>query len=133
MRPERRFAFRLAYATGWVNPDAMLAAIPWRIWQEWIQYHNEEPFGQLPMRIGFAASGLGNLLGRQKGKPAWKATDFMPDVDYDPQRQQEHKPGKTADQQVGHIMWVSKMMGWPVIDKRADKQRGEKRPKRASD
>jgi len=33
-RPARRFAFRLALALGQVNPDAMLARLPQRVWSE---------------------------------------------------------------------------------------------------
>ena len=68
MTPERRFAYRLALALGQPNVDAMLARIPWRQWQEWIEYHSLEPFGQAGFRLGFAASGLGNLLGRQEAR-----------------------------------------------------------------
>lgn len=121
----RRFAFRLCLELGWPNPDALLASIPWRIFEEWIQYHGEEPFGQMPFRTGFAISGLGNMW-RDRGQRILKATDFMPDVRYDPQqgaRPRRRGPGKTADQQVAHLMLISRQMGWTVIDKRSDKKK----------
>jgi len=125
MKPERRFAFRLALALEQPNPDAMLAEIPWRVWQEWIQFYNEEPFGQIPMRLGFAAASLAGLLGERKNKLPWKASDFMPDVDYDPGdggQPQRHYAGKSPDEQAAGFLLFAQQMGIKVVDKRGEKK-----------
>lgn len=38
---------RLALATGWVDPDAMLASITLEQATNWLRYYNQEPFGEL--------------------------------------------------------------------------------------
>ena len=45
MRPERRFAFRLALALGLWDVDAMLAAMPRDLLIEWRAFALVEPFG----------------------------------------------------------------------------------------
>jgi hypothetical protein len=124
MTPERRFAYRLALALDQPNVDAMLSRITWRQWQEWQQFCALEPFGELPLRIGYVGAALGNLLGKPKFKRHWEPGDFMP---YGAPEKQEApartKPSKSADAQLAHILMVSQQMGWTVIDKRKDKQR----------
>lgn len=91
------------------NPDAMLAAMPHRIFEEWMRYDEAEPFGQLSLRIGFAAAALGNLLGKPKGKRAWQPSDFMPDM-------RKSKRDTSPDNQVGQIYAIAKMFGSEIKD-----------------
>ena len=108
----RRFAFRLALASGyWVyNPDAMLARMPNRIFTEWMQFEQEEPFGQIPLRLGYGMAMLGNLWGRPRGRRAWRASDFMPDAP------QKRTRSTSAEQQVPKIIAIAKMLGAEIID-----------------
>ena len=87
MTPARRFAYRLALALGESNPDAMLVRMPHRVFLEWIEYTNLEPFGEerADLRAGIIASTIANCLARKKGQPAFKVTDFMPR--FEPPRQ----------------------------------------------
>lgn len=107
----RRFAFRLALASGyWVyNPDEMLARMPYRIFEDWLAYHEEEPFGQMPFRLGYAAAALGNLWAKPKGKRAWQPTDFMPD----------RAPSARIEgpnQQLNKMLSITTMLGGKIND-----------------
>jgi len=122
MSPDRRFLFRLALASGyWVcNPDAMMAAMPWRIYQEWLRFYEAEPFGETPLRLGYAAAMLGNLLGKPKHGLGWKMGQFMPYGAPVSQGQPvgRRKAGKTDKEQADHVLSMAMMGGWTVIDKR---------------
>lgn len=92
------------------NPDEMLSRMPYRIFQEWLQFHEQEPFGQEAFRLGFVAAGLGTLLVKPKGKKAWRPSDFMPDAP----RQQT----RTPQQQFDYIFRANQLLGGKFIDKR---------------
>ena len=111
MMPLRRFVFRLALESGyWVfNPDAMLERMPHRILLEWLQYDDEEPFGQIPLRLGYATAALGNLWGKPKGKRAWQAADFMPD-------RRVVRPVASADKQMDTIYMAAQLLGAEIKD-----------------
>jgi len=96
------------------NPWRMLARMPHRVFRQWIQFYNEEPFGAEAdgVRLGYAAAALGNLLGQPKGRRSWKPEDFMPD--FKPQAP------KTPEQQIEHLKTITKMMGGEIIDKRSN-------------
>ena len=108
----------------------MLTRMPVRIYEEWARFYAEEPFGESPLRLGFAAANLGNLLGTRKDHRSWGPGDFMPygAPSSGGRAAPARTPGKTADQQVAHLVHVSRQMGWTVVDKR-----GEKKGKRAND
>jgi len=98
----------------------MLARMPWRVWNEWILYHQEEPFGQMPLRLGFAAAGLGGMLGERKDKRQWSAADFMPDRERTEQSTERsgQRTGANADAIASAWMSFAGTMGIPVVDKR---------------
>jgi hypothetical protein len=87
----------------------MLANMPQRIFEDWMIFYQDEPFGQIPLRLGYAAAGLGNLLGKPKGRRAWKPEQFMPDV---PRRKSTSRP----DRQLGKIFAIAKMFGATIND-----------------
>ena len=89
------------------NPDEMLSRMPNRVLEEWLRYEQEEPFGQLPLRIGFAAAALGNLLAKPKGRRSWRSRDFMPDVE---------RKRSSADDQMGTIYGIAKLFGAEIKD-----------------
>lgn len=97
----------------------MLAQMPWRVFEEWAIYAREEPFGQLALRLGYAAAALGNLLAKPKRKRAWQPSDFMPDAPLPtPTRQAQ----ADADQHLAQMMIYTRMVGGKVIDKRKQKR-----------
>ena len=88
----------------------MLAQMPHRIFQDWLKYSQEEPFGQMPMRLGYASAMLGSLLGKPKGRRGWKVADFMPD-------NLERAPKKTSpEEQLNKIHFIAQMMGAKIVD-----------------
>lgn len=112
MHPVRRFVFRLALASGFwiVNPDAMLAHMPYRILNEWLRFSEEEPFGQDAMRLGVATAGLASLWGKPRGRSRWQPWDFMP----------EDKPGTREaappTKQFSSILMIAQMFGAKIED-----------------
>jgi len=87
----------------------MLARMPHRIFEEWLQYHREEPFGQMPFRLGYASASLGTLLAKPKGKRAWRPRDFMPDELPAP-------TPRSPKQQLDQIYGIALMMGAEIRD-----------------
>ena len=61
----------------------MLGEMPWRIWLEWRQYHQEEPFD--PMRedimLGQISLLVASGLLRDKDTPPYKLEQFLPFID----------------------------------------------------
>lgn len=117
MTPERRLMFRLALALGYPNPEFMLASMPYRIWRDWVEYNNLEPFGEerADLRAGIVAAVVANCLGRGKGKPAFKATQFMPK--FEPPVKREPK---TPEQLLSKVMALNKLFGGEVKELRSD-------------
>ena len=118
--------FRLALASGYwvVNPDAMMRQMPWRVYQEWLQFSEEEPFGEMPLRLGYAAAQLGNLVSKPKYGSGWETGQFMPyGAPGTKSRQVEDGrsakyAGKSADQQAANFLAFAREMNIPVNDKR---------------
>jgi len=96
--------------------------MPWRIYQDWIRFSQEEPFGEMPLRLGYAAAQLGNLVAKPKYGSGWETGQFMPYGAPGTKSQGETKvtkyTGKTADQQAANFLAFAREMGIPVIDKR---------------
>lgn len=78
MTPHRQFAFRLALALGYANPDAMLAEIPERILQEWVVYYREEPWDEerADWRAAMIAWTMASIWHEKGPKP--RIENFMP-------------------------------------------------------
>jgi len=94
----------------------MLARMPYRIFEEWVEFHREEPFGQMPFRMAYAGALLGTLLSKPKGKSAWEPADFMPDPS-------PEEPIPNADRNLNQMLFVASMMGAEVIDKEGKLER----------
>jgi hypothetical protein len=94
--------------------------MPWRVWREWLQYAEVEPFGaeSLGLRIGYAAAALASMWGKPKNRKAWKASDFMPDF-----QRAARKP--TPDDLFAKMVMVTKLMGGRVIDKRGKRGKSD--------
>lgn len=81
-------------ALGWPNPDALKAAIPHRVYLEWLAYYRQEPFGEerADVRMGMLAAHMANMWAREKGDPPYDWRDFVPryggepEADEDPER-----------------------------------------------
>lgn len=116
MTPSRRFAFRLAKALGQANPDAMLARLPHRIWREWQEFAILEPFGEerADLRAGIIASTVANCMARDKGQPAFKPRDFMPQFE-----KQEQAKSKTPEHYQQALM-VTRLFGGKIVRKQAE-------------
>jgi hypothetical protein len=112
-------------ALGQPNPYAMLAQMPYRVFRQWQQFYNEEPFGDEAngVRLGYAAASLGTLLGKPKGRRAWKTSDFMPQ--FKTTRTKRARPKETPEQQFERIKLMTLMMGGKVIDKRRKEDDGD--------
>ena len=75
---KRRFAFRLALALGWPDPDAMLDSIPARTFSEWIAYYQLEPFGILAEdAIEAHWKAMYANVHRKRGTSAYKPEKFL--------------------------------------------------------
>ena len=75
---KRRFAFRLALALGWPDPDAMLDSIPAQTLTEWIAYYQLEPFGTLADDVEWAHwKAIYANVHRPHGKLAYKPEKFL--------------------------------------------------------
>lgn len=115
MTTARRLIFRLALALGYANPDAMLAEIPWTVFQEWLEYMHLEPFGEYrnDVRVALPITQLANVLGRRKGRPAFKVKQFLPD--WTPR---EPPKKRTPDQLLEKMIAMNRAFGGKFIDKR---------------
>jgi hypothetical protein len=114
MTPARRFKFRLALALHHPNPDAMLALMPYRTYQDWMTYSELEPFGEerADLRTGIITATIANCLARRKGRPAFRATDFMPKFDRPFRRK------RTPDDMLKQVKLLNMLYGGEFIDKR---------------
>lgn len=117
MTPARRFAFRLALALGQPNPDAMLARLPWRIWQEWQAFATLEPFGEgrADLRAGIVAATVANCLARRKGQPTFKPYDFMPQFE-EPARRLPVISGEHYQQ----ALMITRLFGGKIVKTQAE-------------
>jgi hypothetical protein len=90
LTPLRQFAFRLALASGyWVaNPDAMLAAMPFRVLMQWVEYDQLDPIGnqRADLQAGIVASTVANSIlavlnsfSKRKTRRTFTPGDFMPE------------------------------------------------------
>ena len=116
MTPVRRFAFRLALALGQPNPDAMLARLPHRVWQEWQVFAALEPFGEerADLRAGIVAATIANCLARGKGKPAFKARDFMPQFGKPTRRE-----SAASSDHYQQALMITRLFGGKIVRKQA--------------
>ena len=74
----RRFAFRLALALGFPDPDEMMDCIPSKTFSEWIAYYQLEPFGILAEdEIHAHWKAMYANMHRKPGKQAYKAEKFL--------------------------------------------------------
>lgn len=114
MTPARRFKFRLALALRQLNPDVMLAMMPYRTYQDWMTYSELEPFGEerADLRAGIVAATIANCLARKKGRPAFRVTDFMPKFDQPPRRE------RTPDDMLKQVKMLNILYGGEFVDKR---------------
>lgn len=112
MTPTRRFAFRLALALGEPNPDRMLSKMPHRVWREWHEYHNLEPFGSQheDNRFGVAFAGLANTR-RGKKQRKYKPKQFI--VQYKQPMKQ-----RSPDAMLSKMMALTRAMGGTIVDNR---------------
>lgn len=111
MTPARRFAFRLALALGQVNPDAMLARLPQRVWSEWQEFAMLEPFSEerADLRAGIIAATVANCLARGKGKPAFKPRDFMP------QFEERVRSEPRASEHYQQALMITRLFGGKIV------------------
>lgn len=91
----------------------MLAQMPYRIWLEWREYAELEPFGEVraDLRAGIVASTIANCLARKKGQPAFRVKDFMPLFDQ-PERRE-----RAPEELFGQVQVLNKLFGGKVIVK----------------
>ena len=110
-------AFRLALRLGYVNPEYMLSVMPHRIWRDWIEYNNVEPFGEerADVRAGIIAATVANCLARKKGKPAFRPDQFMPKFE----KPKKREP-KTADALFEKVKSLNLLFGGEVKEIEAD-------------
>lgn len=108
-------AYRLALHLGYANPDAMRANMPWRVWQGWITYAKEEPFGEerADLRIAQLAALMANAWLRNKGQRRFRISDFMFDFD-------TSRTHKAPDALVEKVFTLNKAFGGTFIDKREE-------------
>lgn len=116
MNPSRRFAFRLALAAGEINPDAMLARLPQRIWSEWQEFALLEPFGETgeeraDLRTGIVAATIADCLARREGQPAYKARDFTPQFETGEPIQSESKTNEHYQQ----ALMITRLFGGKIV------------------
>jgi len=105
------FAYRLALATGWVNVDAMLAAMSGEQLKEWMEFYQLDPWNE--ERADFRAAIVAHTVAvangvKRKGGGEIKLKDFMPEFGTQPKAKQ---PRQTAGQikslfnlAFGHLM-----------------------------
>ncbi len=112
MTQERRFLFRLALASGfWIfNPDALAAAMPYRILQDWAEFYRLEPFGEwrADVRSAIVAATFANVM-KSKKSPAAKIDQFIAaNLINTSQRR------LTDKERVQKAILTAKLMGWKV-------------------
>lgn len=80
MSPERRQQFLLALRLGYANPDRMLEDMPWRVWKEWNQYYEADPYEQTreDYMLAQIAMLIANAWLRPKGHAPFTTDEFMP-------------------------------------------------------
>ena len=117
MTTERRFAFRLALALGFPNPEAMLARMPYRIYREWQLYYAHEPFGEerADVRSAIIAQTYVSMHLKKGVRPP-PLSDFMFQYDSPPEP-------KTPDDFFAQVKAINALMGGSFVDKRS--QQGE--------
>lgn len=75
------FAYRLAKELGVWDVEGMLSAMTWRQFVGWMQYYQEEPFGEerddLRMAIGWSLIANANRDPKRRPQP-FSPRDFMP-------------------------------------------------------
>jgi len=116
MTPARRFAFRLALALGYLNPDAMLARMPYRIWSEWQAFAALEPFGEerADLRAGIVAATVANCMARGKGRRSFKPRDFMPRFE-----ETQRKPA-TSSEHYQQVLAITQLFGGKIVRVQAE-------------
>ena len=106
---------RLALALGWTNPDAMLASMPVRIYEEWKAFGREEPFWEerADYRAALIAYTVAATAPRKKGGRAPKFSDFLLNFGTPVK-----KTWPTGEQLYDKLAFMTKMSGGTVIDER---------------
>jgi hypothetical protein len=117
MTPARRFAFKLALAFGYPNPDRMLAEMPFRIWREWQTYYQYDPFGneRLDVLVARMMAWNGEVHRQKKSDKHYKVAKFMPKWGPD--------DPITPDALFNKFALANQALGGRFVDKR--KKRGE--------
>ena len=112
--PVRLFVFRLALALGYANPDAMLAEMPVRIFREWIEYANVEPFGEerADLRSAIVAKTIVDMHRSRKSRRP-KIEWFMPKF-----KPREPPKPKTGEQLFEKMKMFTLVTGGKIVDKR---------------
>lgn len=112
MTPGRRFAFCLALALGQLNPDAMLAQMPLRIYREWQRYYQYDPFGGIRSDIHAARimAWMGEVHRSKNSSPHFKMKRFL--IKWGP------KDPVSPDAMLDKLMQITRAMGGTIIDKR---------------
>lgn len=93
----RRFAFRLALATGHYDVDGMMADMPASLLYEWMAYFGLEPFGwqEEEYRAALVASVIANTARNpKKRKKPFMAADFM--------RKEKNKASRPTQEQLAN-------------------------------
>lgn len=114
----RKIIFRLALRLGYANPDAMLAEMPFTVFREWLEYMRLEPFSEYrdDVRIALPISQLANILGRAKGRPAFKVDAFLPKW-----KSQEPPKPQTYESMLAKMIQMNKALGGEFTDNRKPK------------
>jgi len=117
---------RLALALGWSNPDAMLASMPTRVYEEWKAFGREEPFWEerADYRAALIAYTVAANTPRKKNARAPKFSDFLlkfgtpikADVDARPHIQGKAWP--TGQQLYNKLAFMTRMYGGTITDER---------------
>lgn len=75
------FAFRLALALGYVDPDVLMETLTPGLWREWRAYQQIEPFGPLVswhQQARMMALMMNNMTPHLKHYHVYKPDEFMP-------------------------------------------------------
>ena len=108
------------------NPD-YLQGLPYRVLLDWQEYYEKNPFGaeRDDIRIGYAISGLANVImqtwsdKKLKKSQLLKPEDFIPEFNFKRKKKDEVSP----DMQFAKVKLLNAMFGGEVIDKRGDRIR----------